>query len=70
MTPWSTTPGAAAFPWRWRRWCCLALLPTTAAAQGDATSPDVPTDAYHAAPVQALGAEGVFDDTLCDDGLC
>ncbi len=31
---------------------------------------DVPDDAYFATPVADLHAEGVFNDTLCDEGFC
>ena len=47
-----------------------ALVPSAAVARDDGTYSDVPADTYYTVPVQTLGADGVFDGTLCDDGFC
>ncbi len=47
-----------------------ALTPLTATAQDEAPYPDVPADAYYAAPVRTLTGDGIFASTLCDDGFC
>ena len=66
-----STPGAAAFPWCWGAVVLsVVLLSSRATAQGEATYPDVAADAYYAVAVQTLGADGVFDGTLCEVGFC
>ena len=55
--------------------CAAAVLSvglgtSTAGAQDETPYPDVPADAYYAAPVRTLAGDGVFADTLCDDGFC
>ena len=50
----------------------VVVISTLAMPAGAQTSGfgDVPDDAYFATPVADLHAEGVFNDTLCEDGFC
>ena len=50
----------------------VVVISTLAMPAGAQTSGfgDVPEDAYFATPVADLHAEGVFNDTLCEEGFC